>query len=476
MRAANRILAQSRARWARALRPQYRASSDHVAERVKPPVRLQIFDDPNSEIFSPEYIQKNFGFLQDAKNKPISGHSIASGVVTSKAVLEAIAEINGTEFHFSKLDAKTLKAKYAEQLNNFETARRSALEREGQPEVVIQTLRDLYTVRANVSLWEIDQAIRDLGFLGGDNTVRVTKRELEDHPIWKSLPGLSGPFSPTYGHPEGESLAGKMPEEVAAANVKLLRGLRGIVNALQKGFTDDQYNHLFSILEKKIMTPERASALIERFEQVRSSLSDKKLTRADLRNNMGPFLDTLSPEEEDFLDEHLQNKEDALATLTEVADTDNDQFKAGIKKALDKAKSKNKSKGIAASSTRLEKAIDFLLKDETQRKFRLLDFLERANLSTEEMVALLAPFDDNSLDDAVLNDVQNAHPIAERLWGDRMAWMADENLYYTKKYEDLDDNGLYKDVHEVDQNRLKKYESAMEAPILGPYPFNSGIE
>lgn len=184
MRASNRLfLARTHARVSLA---QRRAASAH-AEPVTPPLRLRMFDEPNNPSLSNEYIEKNFGFLKDPKNKPLPGQTIASGAFNSPAFLQAIAEINSTEFGFTKLDAKALKAKYQEQLENFESVRVPALEKEGQPAVVIEKLRELYTVRANVSLWEVEQAVRDVGFMRGRNDLRVTKRALESFPVWKVL-------------------------------------------------------------------------------------------------------------------------------------------------------------------------------------------------------------------------------------------------------------------------------------------------
>jgi len=160
-----------------------------------------MFDEKNTETLSKEYIEKNWGYLKDAKNKPVAGQSIATGAYNSPAFLQAVAEINGTEFNVGKLDAKQLKAKYQEQLSNFEAVRRPALEKEGQPALVIDQLREIYTLRANVSLWEVERAVAELGFLDGRNDLRATKRALESHPVWKVL-GMLAPTDTTYFHKE----------------------------------------------------------------------------------------------------------------------------------------------------------------------------------------------------------------------------------------------------------------------------------
>jgi len=433
-----------------------------------------MFDEPSNESLSKEYIEKNFGYLKDAKNQPLAGETIATGALSSPAVLQAIAEINSTEFSIGKLDAKTLKAKYQEQLSNFEAVRRPALEREGQPAVVIDQLREIYTVRANVSMWELEQAVKELGFLDGKE-LRVTKRSLESFPVWKVL-GLPSPMNTDLINPAG-AVAPKSNEEYAAENVRLLRGARGLATALQKGLSEEQYNHLFAQLETKVVSPARAAELLQKVEQFRASLPSKKLSRSELKSTVAPFLDSLAPPEREYLLKLSgASKEVAIATTSSLPEKyEPEEFRGRVAEVSKKLKAQNP--GLAPRVERLEQAVEFILKPENQRKLRLLDLLGRVELSKTEQEQLLAPFADKSLDDALLNDVQNAHPIAERLWGDRMAWMASDNVNYTKHYEDVSDNGLFKDSHDVDQVKLKKVESKRyDAPILGPYPFNSGIE
>jgi hypothetical protein len=269
----------------------------------------------------------------------------------------------------------------------------------------------------------------------------------------------------------------KSNAELAEENVLLFRGARGLANALRDGLSEEQYTHLFSVLEKKFVTPERAQELLVKAEEFRNSLPSRKLNRQELKDIVGPFLQSLKPAERKYLLK-LQgtSQEVALALSASYPDKYEPQaFKDRVFSVSKKLKEKDPSQ--AANLNRLEAAVELILKPENQRKLRLLDLLNRVELTSDEKAELLAPFTDKANDDALLNDVLNAHPIAERLWGDRSLMIASDNLHYTKHYEDLDDNGLFKDEHHVNQDVLAKLrEKRFAAPIMGPYPFNSGIE
>jgi len=434
-----------------------------------------MFDDANNESLSQEYIEKNFGFLNEDKNKPADGDSHTFSVLNSPAVLQAIAEINATEYSLAKLDAKGLKMRYQEQLANFESVRRPALEREGQSALVIDQLRELYTLRANVDLWELERVVRDVGFLDERRDFRVTKRELEQNPVWK-VHGKAAPWSMDRIRLAGQVF--KTNAELAQENVRLFRGARGLANAIRdETVSEEQYKHLFSVLENKLVSPERAQELLVKAEEFRASLPSRKLSRQELKDIVGPFLQSLKPAERRYLLK-LQGttQEEALALSSSYPDKyEPEAFKERVFSVSKKLKEEDPKQ--AELLTRLENAVELVLQPENQRKLRLLDLLNRVELTSEEKAELLAPFTDKANDDALLNDVLNAHPIAERLWGDRSLFIAADNIHYTKHYEDLDDNGLFKDEHEVDQRQLNAIkEKRFAAPILGPYPFNSGIE
>jgi len=436
-----------------------------------------MFDDPNNESLSEAYIEKNFGFLNEPQNQPSDKESHAYSALNSPAVLEAIAEINATEYSVPKLNAKDLKARYQEQLNNFESIRRPALEREGQSALIIEQLRDLYTVRANVSMWELERAVREVGFLDKKRDFRVTKRELEEFPAWK-VRGKSAPWSMDRIRNSGRVV--KSNAQLAEENVRLFRGARGLVNAMRDGLSDEQYNHLFSLLEQKFVTPERAQELHLMAEEFRKNLPTRQLKRQELDTLVKPFLESLKPAERKYLLKLQGSSEQvALALAASFPEKyDPAAFKERVFSVTRELAEQDPSQVEAAKD--LESAIALILEPENQKKLRLLDLLNRVELTSEEKADLLAPFTDKANDDALLNDVLNAHPIAERLWGDRSLMMASENIHYTKHYEVLDDNGLYKDEHHLHPKvaaRIPKSQSLFAAaPIMGPYPFNSGIE
>jgi len=246
---------------------------------------------------------------------------------------------------------------------------------------------------------------------------------------------------------------------------------------MREGLSEEQYKHLFSVLEEKLVTPERAQELLVKAEEFRNSLLSKKLTKQDLKDIVAPFLESLKPAERRYLLK-LQGttQEVALALSASYPDKyEPEAFKERVASVSKELKEKDPKQ--TEHLERLEQAVELILKPENQRKLRLLDLLNRVELSTEEKANLLAPFTDKTDDDAVLNDVLNAHPVAELLWGNRSRIIASDNIHYTKHYEHLDSNDLYKEEGYYNQQKVAKIkEENFDAPILGPYPFNTGIE
>jgi hypothetical protein len=173
--------------------------------------------------------------------------------------------------------------------------------------------------------------------------------------------------------------------------------------------------------------------------------------------------------------ERLHDKTTALSFSASAAVPEQPStFKAAVDQAIAAAggKAPEKKKRFEA----LRQVIGHMTRPEEQKKLRLVNILARTPLSEKARDELLAPFADQADNDALLNDVLNAHPLAARLWGNRVAWLSTENLNYTKHYEEGGDSGLYEDVAKNAKYQATLQHPFFESATLGPYPFNNGLE
>lgn len=420
-----------------------------------------------------EWAAKHYGFLKSEKSQPDKLWFLQA--MNSPLVLNCIAEINATEFAFKKLDANVLKAKYKEQLTNFETQHRPAMEKAGISQVIIDHLHDIYKVRAAVPLIELKRAVQDLGFIG-DRQLRVTRGGLLARPPWRALKLRSLINSENFSLSYKDSF--KSNEQMAADNIRFFRGVRGFMNALEKGLTNEQYEHLERTMAKYLLTAEDQKAIAERVEGLRELIRTKS---PSLDSEIKRLVQDYPPgtPQHRYMKELVAAErisEQVPVTALTYPPTSSavtvSEFKNNLSEAIKRSLAKNPEK--KALYEKFQALIDHATQPEEHRKLRLADMLGK--IPDEAVKELFDPFIDSADDDALLNDVLNPHPLAARLWGDRVAWMGTENLHYTRHFEEGESTGLYKDV-----TANPKYEEALkseffDAPTLGPYPFNSALE
>jgi len=173
--------------------------------------------------------------------------------------------------------------------------------------------------------------------------------------------------------------------------------------------------------------------------------------------------------------DRLHDKVTALSFAASTSEQPKPEvFLASLDKAVRAASAKAPEKKKRYEA--LQQLLIHVGKPETQRKLRLVNILAQSPLSEKAHEELVAPFADQNDNDALLNDVLNAHPLAARLWGNRVAWLAAPNLNYTKHYEEFGSTGLFPDVSAHPAYKEAIDSPTADAPALGPYPFNSGLE
>lgn len=121
------------------------------------------------------------------------------------------------------------------------------------------------------------------------------------------------------------------------------------------------------------------------------------------------------------------------------------------------------------------KAVDFIIEPEQQKNLRFLNKLAYADLSRKQQADILAIFKDPNNDtDDLLNDVMNPHPIAAKLWGDRMQLLSQDRIEYTKTFQEGAES-LYKDA---DEKVIEKYKNrrGLLSPTPNHLPWNCAIE
>jgi len=261
-------------------------------------------------------------------------------------------------------------------------------------------------------------------------------------------------------------------DEQARDNVRDFRALRAFTLALKKGLTDAQYEHLFAVLGENLITADRALEIANKVEEFKASLPGRT-TRAVAEQRLAEFQAQFTESEIQYLlrVNLSYSKEKAVATVSSLPESA-DTF---IKDVIEVARSLGNTKSAEAVVKTVQKISD----PKVAKQLKLVDLLSRDEISIEQIARLVEPFQENTPEEAALIDIVNSHPVAERLWGDRMAWLSThENVYYKKHYEEGDESGVYTEASEgVKDHRAKRVEKflhsdAAEAPVMAYYPFS----
>lgn len=106
---------------------------------------------------------KAHGDLVAPRNKPDVCWS--EQVISSPSVLACLAELFSSEFRFMRHSVPTLKALYKQQHAAFTYVRTPQLQAEGISQVTIDLLEEMYNIRANISDFQVTQALKTCGML-----------------------------------------------------------------------------------------------------------------------------------------------------------------------------------------------------------------------------------------------------------------------------------------------------------------------
>eukprot|EP01125_Pyxidicula_operculata_P022881 TRINITY_DN9653_c0_g1_i1.p1 TRINITY_DN9653_c0_g1~~TRINITY_DN9653_c0_g1_i1.p1 ORF type:complete len:546 (+),score=155.49 TRINITY_DN9653_c0_g1_i1:79-1716(+) len=425
---------------------------------------------------TPEYFQKYFGYLADPKNLPEKNW--AAQALTTRGVLECIAEINSTEFKVKSLNAKNLKMTYIEQYATFVNSKRALLEQQGVSARVIENLQTIYKLRAWVPLWELEQAIEETGFLGEHKQkFRVTRGILEDYPSWKKFQMMAlntQYFDPAYDTSNDPNKRGTNEAE-AHVNVERIRGVQGLIKAVQRGLTKEEKQHIVGVLRNSFLTAEAAKEVEDAVASI------KELARANPEKAVQLAIDTAekfppgTPKRAHYMKLIMVESTD-VSNNVEVASSHlggkNPAALSEIQALLDQA---DPSK--AALVEQFKKALAVATDPAEQADNELILLLSKAELSKQQEMEILSQFSDRTESDELLNDVMNPHLIAARLWGDRVEKLHHDNVKYLQTFQE-GSSTTFPDVSS--SPKFEKQLADKTAGIISPSPihppFNTAVE
>jgi len=462
----------------------------HHDHHPKKPIKEEL------DVNSPQYLKKYFGFLLEPANKP---ETVWPHVLFNNSlVLEAIAEINACEFKISPLNAKTLKAAYNEQLGNFVNVRKSALQAAGVSEVIIKVLEQIYEFRANVPQWELERTIKIFGFLGTRPNYRITRGDLEEYPLWRLAKGQGWNTSifNTAFDPKLNFLSTSNEADIQF-NIKLFRGARGFINAVMNGLTDAQRDHILAVLDKDAVSQADAKFIDETLQDIQEVVKtnpDKAMKLIEeARKNYRPGtaawkyfserIQTISHSTSEVaklttvtIPEHVRKLWNLPETvsynpLTRKKPTP-EEFRRRINKIVEKGLQHNPEHKKELEG--LKAAVDYVLDPTIQKDLTIINRLATQQLTNLQRQELVSIFPDNADSDDLINDVMNPHPIAARLWGDRVQLLLRENTEYTREFAEGAET-LYPHLDSSEYFQ-KDFKLAPKSPTPPNLPFNTAQE
>lgn len=389
-------------------------------------------------------------------------------------MLKCFAEICSTEANVPVLSAGALQAKYKEQYGHFEAVTAGALEKEGVPGRIIHHLRGLYKIRSNVRQWEIQQAINVTKFLANDKHIRVTHHGVDkDTSEWRLLGKLQLPGS-RFFNPRVRFLSNKQEQSL---NVKTFLGMRGLLKAVETGFTDAQYNHILQILNAKLLTAEDQQKVLTLVREIKDVVKSDKGKAKDLirkaTNDLpyGPvreYFFTLCTSEDLFdlvvVDEPgqvsaLPSPYPKTASVVDQSPT-KEAVQAAVAKALkDHAGNAEYVQILKTVSANAEEVF-------TPENTKLLDLITILTTAPEDDATfekLLSIFEEDADAETlkIIGDALNCTPIAAKLFGNRMMVASYDKFHYTKKYFEGEDT-LFPRISE-DKTSKAAYDNIKEA-------------
>jgi len=163
--------------------------------------------------------------------------------------------------------------------------------------------------------------------------------------------------------------------------------------------------------------------------------------------------------ERKYLTDVVSKQHKELVVSSSVGDhVSNKEFLDEFNKNVEEAK-KDKDPENTQFLEDLKAALEEITQPEEQRQLTIIDLLGKADLDDKRELQLLSFFEDQSDPEELLNDVMNPHPIAAKLWGDRVKDLARNNIEYTRHFEegtestwrDINDNPKYQRAFERTQ-------------------------
>lgn len=231
---------------------QIRYGSDHHGSHGHhAPVGRHVVDAHEHPIDSKEYALKWFGHLLEPSSRPDSSWSLEA--VTNPSILACIAELSSSEWQFSlsELTTDNLLDLYKRQHDEFVNTKKSKLESEGVSTVITNQLADFYLVRANLPKSEVKDAITHY------------KRYTAKGRSFSDVSPRVKAYSNTDSWPTDPDQCKDFSDSVEKSYSKYGRGRIGFFQALVKGFTSEQREHIRSVI-----SPETHKPLLESCDKI----------------------------------------------------------------------------------------------------------------------------------------------------------------------------------------------------------------
>eukprot|EP01124_Arcella_intermedia_P006020 TRINITY_DN1352_c0_g1_i1.p1 TRINITY_DN1352_c0_g1~~TRINITY_DN1352_c0_g1_i1.p1 ORF type:complete len:575 (+),score=95.59 TRINITY_DN1352_c0_g1_i1:27-1751(+) len=423
---------------------------------------------------SVQYFKHYYGSTPEVK----PGESWLLTALTSNGVLEALAEIASSEFKVTPLSGQVLRTLYKDQLAHFEGVRKPGLEKEGIPAPIINHLHKLYKLRAGVQNKELETVIKDTKFLPNAN-YRVTNSK-SNFAFWKLMKAQFSavPFSPEFA--EGEKAFFFTNEAKADWNVKLFRGVRGFMKAVHKGLTDAQKDFVLSVVDKRLSTQDLVE-IDEKINYIKRASQNSRSEGMKAIEEVFQAYPAGSPKREKFAEIVLRDDPAFKGlffntTLPTTVTARFEDLKKKLEGAVSKATTKHKDSGKLANLDKLSKAIQYFGGKDQQKDLLVLSLLSRASLNAADTEKLFSYFEDKETSDELLKNVINPHPIAAKLWMDRMRVLTYDRVQYTQNYSEGAESA-FPDVSESAKTvQIFNTRGSFDSPTPTHPPYNTAME
>lgn len=437
---------------------------------------------------SAQSIQANHGHLRGAEYFPEADWT--EQILSNPQVLECIADFASTEYRVptADLNARTLKALYREQYVDFVTNRAPAMAKAGVSKVILYKLREIYKVRTMVTDHEIHQALVTVfAILAKSKRVdgaewRLVFNGTDRWPLWKffekRLPGLGDRIAVEYRSADQYmGYHATTNAEQAAVNVKMFRGARAFMKAVDRGLTGEERQkikdiilrnplddgiddatrklvdgYVAELLDMPKKTAADNKALVRRIREIWSSFGNEDLGVRKMyffrqytkeypvpehMFNQALEKQDYKPQDGDIVltegEDYFESLEDVAAKRVEMKDT----LLSLVEQAHKTVVAGGDAKKIA-ESTKMKSAVDLLLDPSVQGDLEIMQLLESTNVTDRrlhEIADLFAPASDPASDELLLQAL-NPHPVAQKLWGARVQFLCQDHAEYTETYKE----------------------------------------